>query len=138
MMKQIIRFLLALPCLCTFLTFQSCEIVTEGGYRTEAEATYELCRYYWYADYRDYNGNGIRQAIYFWADGSGRRDVYYNQPGMPQVERTEFYGYWGSRTYRAVIMEFATGETTYWDDIFISGNILTCFTGEKYLTFYGG
>lgn len=103
--------------------------------RTAEEATYALCSATWVDYFVTDDGLDCEQQLRFYANGEGEDyRIYYYPNGREQTENVPFYWGWepGNYYFDALSIDYPNGETTYLEDIWISGNRLDClYNGEQ-------
>lgn len=120
------------------LLLSSCEISGEQGPDNEESATWGLCRYWWRADYLDYDDATIRQQFIFGVDGTGSEIISRSKLGQATTSHEYFFKwYWASDTYRTICLEYGENDVVFMDRVFIADNVFTCFMTGVDMVFYG-
>ncbi len=120
------------------LLLSGCQISSEKGPDSEEDADYALCRYWWSADYLDYDDATIRQEFIFSVDGTGYEIITRSKLGQATTsDEYSFSWYWTSDSYRSICLEYGENDILFMDRLFIADNVLTCFMAGSELTFYG-
>lgn len=120
------------------LLLSGCEVSGEKGPDNKESATEGLCRYWWSADYLDYDDANIRQEFIFNVDGTGSEILTRMKIGQATTSNEYFYNwYWVSDSYRSIRLEYGDNDIVFMDRVFIADNVFTCFMTGLELTFYG-
>lgn len=88
------------------LLLSGCQVSGESGPDNEEDANYALCRYWWSADYLDYDDATIRQEFIFSLKGTGSEIITRTKLGQATTSKEYFFNwYWASDSYRTWNME---------------------------------
>lgn len=119
------------------LLLSGCEISGEQGPDNEESATWGLCRYWWSADYLDYDDANIRQKFIFSVDGTGSEIITRSKLGQATSHEYFFNWHWVSDSYRTISLEYGENDIDFMDRIFIADNVFTCSMRGMDFIFYG-
>lgn len=134
--KYIIKRILFLIGFCTIIC--GCTSDEINGPKDENTATYYLCKYWWRADYIDFDDANISQQFNFNTDGSGSEILVRSKLGQTTESKEYFFTwYWTSDRHVSICIEYSEKGVTYMDQIMIMDDVMTCFIGSDKYTFYG-
>lgn len=111
-----------------------------NGSINEKTATYDLCKYWWRADYIDFDSADISQQFNFNTDGSGSEIWVRSKVGQMTESKEYFFNwYWNSNNYDHVSLciEYGENSVVFMDQVIIMDNVMTCFMGSEKYIFYG-
>lgn len=115
-----------------------CSCVSETrGPADEESATYSLCKYWWRANYVDIDDTQVEWTFAFNTDGTGSERIARRLMGTSDTEDYTFKWYWDSSYHTIICIEYDGGSTSFWSDVFIADDVLTCRMGGYDLVFYG-
>ena len=120
---------------CTIMF--SCINEEVNGFQDEKSATYYLCKYWWRADYVDFDDANISQQFNFNTDGSGSEILVRSTLGQTDSKEYPFNWHWTSENHVFICIEYSGNDIMYMDQLIIMDDVMTCFVGSDKYTFYG-
>jgi len=115
-----------------------CNVNSTIGPDNEESATYDLCRYVWVTNYMENSGTEVFDEFFFDSNGRGSEIMtYFYSNGRTESKQYDFDWYWTSNSYRSVCLEYGPDNVLYMDDLFISGNRMTCYMAGMSYVFNG-
>lgn len=131
------NILLSISTALLIVLLNGCVSDTEGPNDGES-ATYALCKYWWRADYIDFDDAKIKQEFTFNTDGTGS-ELISRDSGMGTSTSDEYFFRWSwdSSSHRVVRLDYESNGVGFLHDIFIVDDVMTCRISGDNVTFYG-